>query len=102
MVTELRNFMVEEFEREKAAMVEEFEREKAAAAEREKAAAALRAHEKKAAAALRAHELARVLAPPPLKTVEQQLVELKESFDNDFITQEVYDSLRTKCLLANF
>ena len=72
MVTQLRNFMVEEVERVKA--------DAAAAAalhaHENKAAEELHAHEKKVAAALRAHELNLVKAEAKAnapKTVEQQL-----------------------------
>ena len=80
MVTQLRNFMVEEVERVKA--------DAAAAAalhaHENKAAEELHAHEKKVAAALRAHELNLVKAEAKAnapKTVEQQLLELKGLLD---------------------
>ena len=99
MVTQLRNFMVEVVEREKAAAA-------AAAALRaheNKAAEELRAHEKKVAAALRAHELnlvkAKATAP---KTVEHQLLELKGLLEKGLVTQEHHDKLKMKCLETGF
>ena len=101
MVTQLRNFMVEEVERVKA--------DAAAAAalhaHENKAAEELHAHEKKVAAALRAHELNLVKAEAKAnapKTVEQQLVELKGLLEKGLVTQEHHDKLKMKCLETGF
>ena len=94
MVTELRNFMVEVVEREKAVRAHE-----------EKAAAALRAHEEEAAAERRALELNLVYAAAKAnapKTVEQQLLELKGLLEKGLVTQEHHDKLKMKCLDTAF
>ena len=94
MVTELRNFMVEVVEREKAVRAHE-----------EKAAAALRAHEEEAAAEQRALELNLVYAAAKAnapKTVEQQLLELKGLLEKGLVTQEHHDKLKMKCLDTAF